>query len=225
MRIPFLILQFFIVLQLIFSCKERKVKEKNDYIQKKQIVQEKNTFFIKNFVEDSKFTDSIKFFQLIKEIINTSEKRSENREYVYYGYLSSKVYKMVYETTEQEVSIERKLELLILLDFHHRLTTNDYRAQIMGLVNDKNSLVLKNNVLLLPIMNSENITDNFLKYLKNIDTILVPKNYHECAFNTLKLIHLSESQATLNTGLNPFFKKLYSKEFLRKYSTINQRMI
>ncbi len=216
-----------IIMLTIFSCTSNhsttiKVQPKKTEKVIKKIIKNVTLF---NVEDNYYLKDSATFFKLAKKIIETGK----FKEYVNYGELSQKVFQFLYEKSDEEVGLNRKMDLLILLVKYHRHATDAYRANVMGFVKDRNKNVLKNKFLLLPICASRNCKLDFIDFVSRLDSIETPKFYHNYSESTLKKLRLCKTKGKFYKNLSDLNTELYkvysSLEFQNKYKKISREAL
>jgi hypothetical protein len=127
--------------------------------------------------DDYTLKDSVAFYELVDYIIEHAERNTNNQHELTDGSISYKVYQMVYEIPDEEISLNRKLDLISLMIHYQYHAVNEYSALISGKIYRANEQVLSRPVLLVPILNASYWSESVLYTIIREETIILPKSY------------------------------------------------
>ncbi|WP_430403491.1 hypothetical protein [Fluviicola sp.] len=168
--------------------------------------------------DDYTLKDSTTFYELVNFIIENAEINTTNQHELTDGYISYNVYKLVYETSDDQISLNRKLDLLSLMFFYHYHTANEYNSKVSGEIRRGNEKVLSRPVLLIPVLNATYWSESVLYTITQEETIILPKSYVPTMNKTLVEINelLNFRKANKQTFYGPM-NHLFDKQFSYRY--------
>lgn len=168
--------------------------------------------------DDYTLKDSSAFYELVNHIIENAERNTTNSHELTDGFISSQVYKMVYETSDNKISLNRKLDLLSLMFFYHYHAANEYNARISGEIYRANEKVISQPVLLVPVLNATYWSESVLYTITGEETIILPQNYIPTMNKTLVEINelLNFRKANKQNFYGPI-NHLFDKQFSSRY--------
>lgn len=185
----------------LFSCvnsKEEKTKinfskfytNTNDFF--KDLNTEKITF---TFVEqEDVISDTTAFYNFLRKILLTSSYKIE--EYIDYGTLAAETYHWVYEVPDSELSLNRKLDILMLLSIHHedQHSKDAYTAYVYNKEIKSKKSNTTNRALMIPLIGKyyevQWLANLIFKSKKNI----VPKEYKEYFLRSGNLLSMFKNK-------------------------------
>lgn len=178
--------------------------------------------------EDNQFLkDSIAFNELIGKILLNRE-ISGGKEGPH-EFLCDDIYKIVYQTPDSLVPLDRKMDLLQILVYFCRRTTNYYIGVFIPYkIREGNEEIEKKPFLLLPFIYTNKISPTIVKCILEQDSIQVPKDYFEYSYevnnylSTMPKNDLKETLKKIKTVYieNPNTKKFLTKAFQKRYSKV-----
>ncbi len=168
--------------------------------------------------DDYTLKDSSAFYDFVDHMIENAERNTTNPHEITDGFISSKVYEMVYETSDDKISLNRKLDLLSLLFFYHYHAANEYNAKISGEIYRANEKVLSKPVLLVPVLNATYWSESVLYTITGEETIILPKSYVPTMNQTLEeinelLIFRKANKKNFYGPINHVFDKQFSSRY------------
>ncbi len=218
----YLLFNSLLIMLICIGCSDY---EKESVKMEKKVQCEIPFLSIKHKFNEQNFVDSTGFFKLVNKIINNSEYKKI--EYKDYGILSSEVLKMI-SVSDTILSVDRKMDLIVLLTFYHLHATNAFRSELLKKNEEENFLTKDNAIFLLPVTNGYADKQNMKNILIAFDTIIVPEGYSNYTQKTLS--ELFEYNSTkkqeinndyyseLNTTLDAELRKIvFSNYFFRRY--------
>lgn len=137
------------------------------------------------------------FYSTTQLIYKYSHFKGEYNTFSSSGKICDNVYDIIYKTSNEQITIEQKLDILHLMIFYQRYSTNEYRGIIREKVLNKDSLICNNYLFVLPILICPHC-----KYYTAIEKAVTAKyeqynmlaelndNYKEYYFYTLRYLYL-----------------------------------
>ena len=168
--------------------------------------------------DDYYLKDSAAFYEVVNYIRDNAEWRVDHPREITDGSVSYKVFHIVYETSDDEVSLNRKLDLLSLLFYYHYHAANEYNSKISGEIQRANQKVISRPILLVPVLNATYWSEPVLYTITGEDEIYLPKSYVPAMNQTLsdinELLHWRRDHKQHFTGPN---YPLFDKNFRARY--------
>lgn len=176
--------------------------------------------------DNQSLKDSIAFYDLVGEIVLNKEFNGGNEGP--HEFICNEIYKMVYQTPDSIVPLDRKMDLLQMLAYFYRRTTDYYvKTFIPYKMREGSEEIEKRPFLLLPFIytNYRKLSPPIIKCILEQDSIQVPKDYFDYScevkkhLTTLPRNDLKEALKKIKTVYvkNPNNRKFFSKAFQKRY--------
>jgi hypothetical protein len=159
---------------------------------------------------------------LVNYIIENAEMNTGEPHELTDGSVSFRVYQMVYETPDDEISLNRKLDLISLMLFYHYHAVNEYSAKISGEITRANEKVISRPILLVPVLNATYWSEPVLYTIIRQETLVLPEAYVPALNKTLAEINeLLNFRKASKKRFNGPMKHVFDKHFFSRYPRNN----
>lgn len=207
-----------------FSCKsqsnELKKEAKDSTSAKEEPVEKLYNPTLSIVKDDYTLKDSASFYELVNYIIDNAEMNTSTPHELTDGSISFRVYKAVYETSDDKISLTRKLDLLSLLFFYHYHAANEYQGIVSGEIVRANKKVISRPILLIPVLTATYWSEPILYTITREETIVLPESYTSSLDKTLleinKLLNWRKiNKKTFRGPLSYTFDKKFHERYLK----------
>lgn len=175
----------------------------------KDLNTEKITF---TFIEQKDvISDTTAFYNFLRKILLTSS--CEFIEYIEYGTLAAETYHWVYEVPDSELSLNRKLDILMLLSFHHenQHSKDAYMAHVYNKEIKSKKSNTTNRALMIPLIGKYYEVQWMANLIFKSKKFIVPKEYKEYFLSSGNLLSLFRNKKMTEEEYNDLVNQFESE--------------
>lgn len=200
-----------VALLFLFSCKSGNKDENQITLETKEKI---NIPKITSYKDGNTATKvNIEYIKLKNLIIQTTDKKGLT-EYTCDLDLPNKVLNFVYFENADSISGNQKLDLIFLLEFFHRVATNEYVSKVLHSIKKNERKVVDNPIFLLPLIPCEYCGSNVIKQIMYLENIKTPEYYKQYSTEVIDIFStLDTNNLDVSTEkVKPLFIKCNNRQ-------------